>query len=309
MLTPAEAVAQLIADQSVAHDIIHGPSSGDSSLVTTESGAVPTFARVMADCEAAAGSGASLWARPVISTLSAAPASPVTGDRYLVAHNGTSGDFVGHEDEVAEWNGSAWAYSGAPLIGQRIYHRGNKYALLWNDNASKWERGQPFFIFAGDFGVVGDGTTADDAACDAAHAAAAALGANVWYGSKVVKLTAAHTWASGFYFDSKSYGNANDPGFLVTGNGGYTAITLSSGFYGNVQGTIYGTGNTANGLVLQNLQQSNDFNIRVYKLDGAGITINKSWDCARWNFSVENCGKSAGNLYAFSMQDDGDTCN
>lgn len=63
------------------------------------------------------------WATPVLDIAVAAPGSPATGDRYLVAHSGTSGSFVGHEDQVAEWTGSVWDFSGAPLPGQSIIVR------------------------------------------------------------------------------------------------------------------------------------------------------------------------------------------
>jgi hypothetical protein len=47
--------------------------------------------------------------------------------------------------------------------------------------------------------------------------------------------------------------------------------------------------------------------VRVYNLDGYGIKINKCWDCVFETLSVELCGNTS--QYAFSMNDDGDTCN
>lgn len=41
--------------------------------------------------------------------LTAPPASPNTGDRYWIAP-GATGDWAGHDYEIAEWNGSAWDF-------------------------------------------------------------------------------------------------------------------------------------------------------------------------------------------------------
>jgi hypothetical protein len=56
-LTAPEAIDQLIADQSVAHAIIHGPATGPTSSVNTDSGAVPTFAKAAATALAGGASG------------------------------------------------------------------------------------------------------------------------------------------------------------------------------------------------------------------------------------------------------------
>lgn len=51
------------------------------------------------------------WQRPVASFENDPPASPAAGDRYLVDDTPT-GDWVGHEGEVAEWDGDAaeWVF-------------------------------------------------------------------------------------------------------------------------------------------------------------------------------------------------------
>lgn len=60
------------------------------------------------------------FANPVISVLATPPGSPVDGDRYLVAGSGTSGVFVGKENQVAERSSGAWGFSGAPAAGQQL---------------------------------------------------------------------------------------------------------------------------------------------------------------------------------------------
>ena len=51
-----------------------------------------------------------VWQDPVIDRdLTTPPGSPTTGDRYIVATGGT-GDWATHDDEITEWNGTAWTF-------------------------------------------------------------------------------------------------------------------------------------------------------------------------------------------------------
>jgi hypothetical protein len=47
--------------------------------------------------------------------LTAPPGSPALGDSYIVA-TGATGDWAGHDGEVAVYTGSGWAF-GAPRVG------------------------------------------------------------------------------------------------------------------------------------------------------------------------------------------------
>jgi len=76
---------------------------------------------------AAAASVSDLWFRPVLDRVKTPPTSPSSGDRYLVHRLGTTGDFIGKENQVAEYNGSAWVFTGAPLAGQVIVMGGLRY--------------------------------------------------------------------------------------------------------------------------------------------------------------------------------------
>lgn len=49
------------------------------------------------------------WQASVLDELADPPGTPTTGDRYLVIATAT-GDWVGHEDDIAEWDGSAWDF-------------------------------------------------------------------------------------------------------------------------------------------------------------------------------------------------------
>jgi len=51
--------------------------------------------------------------------LSAPPTSPSIGDRYIVASSAT-GDWSGHDDEIAQWNGSTWDFT-IPLEGMFVF--------------------------------------------------------------------------------------------------------------------------------------------------------------------------------------------
>ena len=51
--------------------------------------------------------------------LSTPPTSPSVGDRYIVASSAT-GDWSGHDDEIAQWNGSSWDFT-EPLEGMFVF--------------------------------------------------------------------------------------------------------------------------------------------------------------------------------------------
>lgn len=148
------------------------------------------------------------------------------------------------------------------------------------------------------FGVIGDGTTNDTTAVQAAFDAAAAMKTFVNFGRKIVKLTGAVTCAcKGFVFDSANYGDPNDPGFLVSGTG-YTALTIS-GSPTYLRGAVYGTGNAANAIYFDNPLFAQGQKLRVYNLAGFGIKIEHAWDCVFLDISVEKCGSDA--EYAFAI--------
>lgn len=52
--------------------------------------------------------------------LATPPGTPAAGDTYIVAASPT-GAWVGHAAEVAVWDGSAWAFSGAVRTGTLAY--------------------------------------------------------------------------------------------------------------------------------------------------------------------------------------------
>ncbi len=168
-------------------------------------------------------------------------------------------------------------------------------------------------LWAGDYGVVGDGVADDTVAMNYALAQAAAAQRILYCGNMVVKITAALSGGGGcpgLVFDQAAYGNAADPGIFVTG-AGYTALT----WHGSPQAwsvNIYGTANACDGLVLgiaggANIARGVLLNTRVYNLAGFGVQINKCYDCLFGSISIELCGMAA--KAAFQMNDDGDTCN
>ncbi len=50
------------------------------------------------------------WQDSVLDELADPPGSPATGDRYLVIATATEA-WVGHEDDIAEWNGTSWDFT------------------------------------------------------------------------------------------------------------------------------------------------------------------------------------------------------
>jgi hypothetical protein len=78
---------------------------------------------------------------PVIQMdLTAPPGGPTAGDRYIVATGGT-GDWAGHDNEIAEWDGAAWLFT-APAEGMSTWDKSEK-AYQDFDGASDWEPGSP----------------------------------------------------------------------------------------------------------------------------------------------------------------------
>ncbi len=59
------------------------------------------------------------WQESVLDELADPPGTPGTGDRYLVIATAT-GDWVGHEDDIAEWNGATWDFT-TPNTGFAVW--------------------------------------------------------------------------------------------------------------------------------------------------------------------------------------------
>lgn len=49
------------------------------------------------------------WQESVIDEQNDPPSSPTTGDRYLI-NDSPTGDWSGHPNEIAEWDGSSWVF-------------------------------------------------------------------------------------------------------------------------------------------------------------------------------------------------------
>lgn len=71
------------------------------------------------------------WSSPAISIATTAPGGPAVDDRYRVAHSGTTGVFVGHEDSLAVFTTSGWQYL-APKNGQEVYVQSTLSQYIWN---------------------------------------------------------------------------------------------------------------------------------------------------------------------------------
>lgn len=74
----------------------------------------------------------------VLDRLSAPPATPAVGDRYLITAT-PSGAWVGNANKIAEWGGSAWLYT-APTEGMVVYNdQSNTDWLYVDDGTPGWE--------------------------------------------------------------------------------------------------------------------------------------------------------------------------
>lgn len=65
--------------------------------------------------------GGTEWINSVLDRAITPPGSPTTGDRYLIdgALGTATGAWAGKENQVAQWNGSAWVYT-LPTIGMYV---------------------------------------------------------------------------------------------------------------------------------------------------------------------------------------------
>ena len=165
------------------------------------------------------------------------------------------------------------------------------------------------FVAGTGYTILTVGTTIFDGE-DGVGASASTIGVHfvatgVGSGTGTVTPCALTMRGPGIIFDHVSHGDSGGPGVLVTGTG-YTALLIANNPQ-YVQCSVYGTGNTANGVVFQNPTRGYVQHLRVFDLDGFGVKINQCWDCVFESISVEECGNET--HYAFSMNDDGDTCN
>lgn len=65
--------------------------------------------------------------------LSAPPASPAAGDRYIVKANG-SGAWLGKNNNIAEWSGTAWVFT-VPNVGTTLFVDDESKQYSWNNSA------------------------------------------------------------------------------------------------------------------------------------------------------------------------------
>jgi len=70
------------------------------------------------------------WQKSILSELADPPGSPTTGDRHLVIATAT-GDWVGHEDDIAEWDGAAWDFT-SPNDGFAVWNEATNVQKVYN---------------------------------------------------------------------------------------------------------------------------------------------------------------------------------
>lgn len=181
------------------------------------------------------------------------------------------------------------------LINTQLEHYANKIGIL---------KGSA--IYVGDYKRIGTETD-DTGLWKRAIADAKVKKAVIIAEDKLYKISEPLTATGGIkaiVFPYLSYGEGvGGCGFSLSGCG-YTALTANCAL---INVTIHGNGNTVNGILWQNPLLIHGNSVRVYNCNGFGVKINKVWDSVFETISVEKCGNAT--EYAFSMNDDGDTCN
>lgn len=158
------------------------------------------------------------------------------------------------------------------------------------------------------FGAKGDGTTDDTEALADAIMHVNGTDQCLFFPMGTYKISAALpelTSRGGIKMEVVGY-SADGGGAIVPIGSGYTALTVS-GSPTNFDVAVAGSGNSVNGILMKNPLLARFGKIRVADLDGFGLKINRCWDSTFEHISIESCGNAA--EYAFSMNDDGDTCN
>ena len=76
------------------------------------------------------------WQDSVTNFQNNPPGSPTTGDRYTVTATAT-GAWAGHEDDIAEWNGSSWDFT-SPNEGFAVWDENGDRLMIYN--GTSWVR-------------------------------------------------------------------------------------------------------------------------------------------------------------------------
>lgn len=186
-------------------------------------------------------------------------------------------------------------------------------------------------LYAGNFGVVGDGAVDDTAQCQEFLDLCASLKRTAYFGSLCCRITGPLTAVgTNIVFDRLSYGAAGDPGFLATFASGadtpYTALAVS-GIISQFCVTVFGAGNIAvddkdtriigdtrehiHGIDFGGVEPSQGSfapNIgswiamaRTYMLGGRGIRLRSCFDTTFGAISSEFCGSNVD--WAFEIAD------
>jgi len=107
---------------------VNDDASDDSSLWTAQ--------KIVAYVQSCV-SGTTSFQDPVIDRdLCTPPSSPNVGDRYLVCPSGATDAWAGHENEIAEWDGSSWVFQ-TPSEGWVVWvNDENTYYIF---DGSQWK--------------------------------------------------------------------------------------------------------------------------------------------------------------------------
>lgn len=169
---------------------------------------------------------------------------------------------------------------------------------------------RPTGLYAGDHGIVGNGRIDETIKVQAFLDLCRANGGCIaYFGTMRVQLSGPLVSTVGIVFDPLGYGEADSPGFYVTGSG-YTALTVTGGV-ADFNVTVAGFGEArqdANGVIVADtrprvngiafgdpdqdrpLAASVIRQARAFKLAGFGVRHITCYDCTFTAISVEQCG-------------------
>lgn len=100
--------------------------------------------------------GSAFFKDPVLGQVGTPPVSPSNNDRYLVSASGTTGAFIGHENEIAVWdtNSTSWLFTTVSA-GDYLYKSDDEVYVLFNGTIwmTQSKTTEEYFDIAGGTGV------------------------------------------------------------------------------------------------------------------------------------------------------------
>lgn len=102
-----------------------------------------------------------VWFEDCITKTSTVPDSPTEGQRYLIVGSPPGGAWVGHLNDIAEWDGTKWTFE-KPVIDNAVRTTDDMHVYLWAElnSLEQWvDLGAGVFSYSAGYGIDISSTT------------------------------------------------------------------------------------------------------------------------------------------------------